>query len=154
MLLRASVRLMLESATAERVKQVSFSQICHNSVLWTLWAVSCRLTDGQAVIANSDSSCPHWHTAGQAAQHRLNRVALGLMTMEDHLLLQLHRFKVHVALWKRVKHEGKCFVNLREFKSKSNIHCLYSLECVCFYYVHLFMGLGCVFQFWVHPWSG
>lgn len=79
------------------------------------------------MIANSDSSCPHWHTAGQAAQHRLNRVALGLMTMEDHLLLQLHRFKVHVALWKRLKYEGKRFVNLREFKSKSDTHCLWTV---------------------------
>ncbi len=69
--------------------------------------MSCRLTSRQAMEANSDGGGPHWHAAGQAVKHWLNRVAFGLLAMEVHLLLQLHRFKFHVTLWKRVKREGK-----------------------------------------------
>lgn len=65
--------------------------------------IACRLTSRQAVVANSNGGGPHWHAARQAVQHRLNRVALGRLAMEDHLLRQLHRFKLHVTLWKRVK---------------------------------------------------
>ncbi|KAF3835169.1 hypothetical protein F7725_027727 [Dissostichus mawsoni] len=61
------------------------------------------LTNGQAVVSNSDGGGPHWHAAGQAAQHGLNRVAFGFLAMEHHLLLQLHRFKLDVTLWKRLK---------------------------------------------------
>ena len=69
--------------------------------------VSCRLTSRHAVVADSDGGGPQWHAAGQAAQHGLNRVAFGLLAEVDHLLLQLHRFKLHVALWRRVKKEGQ-----------------------------------------------
>lgn len=66
-----------------------------------------QLTTGQAVKANVDGSGSHWDTAGQALQHRLNRVALGLHTFKDHLLLQLHRFLLDGTLWKSVEGEGK-----------------------------------------------
>ena len=55
------------------------------------------------MIADGDGGGPQWHAAGQAAQHGLNSVAFGLLTVVDHLLLQLHRFKLHVALWRGVR---------------------------------------------------
>lgn len=69
--------------------------------------MSFRLTSRHAVEANINSGGPHWHAAGQAAQHRLNRVAFGVLALEVHLLVQLYRFKLHVTLWKRVKKESK-----------------------------------------------
>lgn len=57
--------------------------------------------------ANVDGSGSHWHASRQAAQHRLHGVALRLLALEGHLLLELHRFMPHVTLWKSVKIEGK-----------------------------------------------
>lgn len=70
---------------------------------------SCGLTSRNAVEANSDGGGSHWHAAGQTAQHRLNRVAFRFLAMDGNLLLQLHRFKLHVTLWKRLKKEDKDF---------------------------------------------
>lgn len=76
--------------------------------------ISCRLTNGQAVVSNSDGGGPHWHAAGQAAQHRLNRVAFGFLAEEHHLLLQLHRFKLDVTPWKRLK---KVYIYMLTYRS-------------------------------------
>lgn len=77
---------------SESVTRCCLIQFCEPAV------ISCRLTDGQTVVADSDGGGPHWQAAGQAAQHWLNRVTLGLLAMQDHLLLQLHRLKLHVTL--------------------------------------------------------
>lgn len=61
----------------------------------------CRLTSRYTVEANSDGGGLHREAAWQAAQNRLNRVAVGFLAMEDHVLLHLHRFKLHTALCKR-----------------------------------------------------
>lgn len=50
---------------------------------------------------NRDSCGLYREAAWQAAQHRLSRVAAGFLAMKDHLLLHLHRFKLHTALCKR-----------------------------------------------------
>ncbi len=63
--------------------------------------ISCRLTRGQAVEANSDGGGLYREAARQATQHRLNRVASGFLAMDVYLLLQLHRFKLHTTLCKR-----------------------------------------------------
>lgn len=62
-----------------------------------------RLTGGHAVETNIDSRGLHSEAAGQAAQHRLNRVASGLVAVDDHLPLHPHRFKPQAALCKREK---------------------------------------------------
>lgn len=62
-----------------------------------------RLTGGHAVETNIDSHGLHSEAAGQAAQHGLNRVASGLMAVDDHLPLHPHRFMPHAALCKREK---------------------------------------------------
>lgn len=62
-----------------------------------------RLTSGHAVEADIDGGGLHGEAAGQAAQHRLNRVASGLMAVDDHLPLHLHGFKPQAALCKREK---------------------------------------------------
>lgn len=61
--------------------------------------VHCRLTGGHAVEASGDGCGPHWVAASQAAQHRLNRVAFGLLAVNNHLLLQLHGFKLNATSW-------------------------------------------------------
>lgn len=61
------------------------------------------LTSGHTVETNIDSRGLHSEAAGQAAQHRLNRVASGLMAVDDHLPPHLRRFKPHAALCKGVK---------------------------------------------------
>lgn len=61
------------------------------------------LTGGHTVETNIDRRSLHNEAAGQAAQHRFNRVASGLLAVDDHLPLHLHRFKPHAALCKRAK---------------------------------------------------
>ena len=51
--------------------------------------------------ANGDRSGPHWVATVQTAQHRLNRVAFGLLAIDNHLLLQLHRFKFQATFCKQ-----------------------------------------------------
>lgn len=50
------------------------------------------------MVANLDRGGPHWGAARLAAQHRLHRVALGLLAVEGDLLVQLDRFSRQVAL--------------------------------------------------------
>lgn len=61
-----------------------------------IWA---SLTSRHTVVANLDSGGPHWSAARLTAQHRLHRVALGLLAMESDLLVQLDGFSRQVALW-------------------------------------------------------
>lgn len=63
--------------------------------------VSCRLTSRHTVEADSDKGGLDREAAGQATQHRLNRVAFGFLAMNVYLFLQLHRFKLHTALCER-----------------------------------------------------
>ena len=48
------------------------------------------LTNRQAVEANGDRGGLDWDAAREATQHRLNRVAVGLLSVDHDLFLQLH----------------------------------------------------------------
>lgn len=82
---------------SERLGTVLFFCCCLN-----LSAIcSSGLTSRDAVEANSNGGGLDREAAGQAAQHRLNRITFGLLAMEVYLFLQLHRFKLHTALCQR-----------------------------------------------------
>lgn len=63
------------------------------------YLVFLSLTGGHTVEANINGGGSHWSTLRQAAQHRLHRVAFGVLAVEGNLLVQLHRLNLHVALW-------------------------------------------------------
>lgn len=48
--------------------------------------------------ANSDAGGAHREAPRHAAQYRVDRVALGVLSLHVSLLLQLHRFMPHTAL--------------------------------------------------------
>lgn len=48
--------------------------------------------------ANSDVGGAHREAPSHAAQHRVDRVALGVLSLHVFLFLQLHRFMPHTAL--------------------------------------------------------
>lgn len=90
--------------------------------------------------ANSDGGGLHREAAWQAAQNRLNRVAVGFLAMEDHPLLHLHRFKLHTALCKRkesiikflmdLMHHYMLRLALTKF-SKTIVNCVSHHWCPC-----------------------
>lgn len=51
------------------------------------------------MVADLNRGGPHWSAARLTAQHRLHRVAFGLLAIERDLLVQLDRFSRQVALW-------------------------------------------------------
>lgn len=82
----------------ESGREESIGKLVHFQLVFVCESVcSCKLTSRHAVEADVDLCGPHWHAAGQAAQHGLHREALGLLTLDKHLLLQLYRFILHQA---------------------------------------------------------
>ena len=80
------------------VKRKLLVHLMHFNFIKT-YVVHHSLTGGQAVEANSDRGVLHWVATVQTAQHRLNRVAFGLLDVDNDLLFQLHRFKLQATFW-------------------------------------------------------
>lgn len=57
----------------------------------------CRLTSRHAVEANFNLRGPQRRAAGQAAEHGLHRITLGLLALHEDLLIQLYRLVLHEA---------------------------------------------------------
>lgn len=96
MLLWISERFRLVSTESGREESID-KLVSFQLVFVCERACFCELTSRYAVEADVNLCGPHWHAAGQAAQHGLHREALGLLTLDKHLLLQLYRFILHQA---------------------------------------------------------